>query len=220
MGQLFTICAFFTEILAFVLAEISLKQNLYRFLHRLRTLLRTSSASAVITFPAYLYTATSPSLVRRIEYTADGVIELSSFAGSPARLASFPKHNGLLRIPSLPSLGSLVPPSAKLSVLRGLGGGGNGESGGGGLDLGFRIKRRRFIIEPLRDDSGIEGVVPVKPVAKKVITPANKTNEGEIIERSSKVRFAGEEESSLPTTQSKPVSISALLHKTPELYEF
>jgi elongator complex protein 4 len=155
------------------------------------------------------------------------VIELSSFASSPARLASFPKHSGLLRIPSLPSLGSLVSPSAKLSVLRGLGGGQLGE--GSGLDLGFRIKRRRFIIEPLRDDSGIEGVAVVKPV--EVPTPLPLKKEVEEVEddgviRNSKVRFASEEPTVVVKKKvtvpsgNKPVSISAMLHKSPELYEF
>lgn len=114
-----------------------------------------------------------------------------------------------MRIPKLPSLGSLVPPSAKLSVLRGLGGGGG--DAGGGLDLGFRIKRRRFIIEPLRDDSGI-GAEEEKKVIKVEVKPEVKV----VAEQESKVKFAGEEK----VEKKKSVSVSALLHKSPELYEF
>lgn len=169
--------------------------------------------------------AASPALVRRLEYTADGVIQVSSFAGSPAQLAAFPKHSGLLRIPSLPSIGSLVPPSAKLSVLRGLGGGGPGESGGGGLDLGFRIKRRRFIIEPLRDDSGLEGAVPTaQPAPAVVVAPSPLILPESHEVGTSRVRFAGESEATQSNSRIKkksgPPSISALLHKSPELYEF
>lgn len=82
------------------------------------------------------------------------------------------------------------------------------------MDLGFRIKRRRFIIEPLRDDSGI-GAEPVKPVV-----PVKEKEEEvvEVVERNTTVRFAGEELG--PTTKRKPPSVSTLLHKSPELYEF
>lgn len=99
---------------------------------------------------------------------------------------------------------------------------------GSGLDLGFRIKRRRFIIEPLRDDSGIE-VAVVKPAEVPTPLPLKKKvekveDDGVIM--NSKVRFVSEEPTVVVKKKvavpsgNKPVSISAMLHKSPELYEF
>lgn len=134
-------------------------QALYAFLHRLRHLLRQSHASCVVTFPAYLYASQAghasstpplPPLLTRLSHAADGVLRLSSFAASPSLSATFPRHAGLISFPKLPTLppGSLVPPGSKLSVLRGLGGGGEGREN----LVGFRVKRRRFVVEVVSDD--------------------------------------------------------------------
>jgi len=133
-----------------------LAQSLFLFLHNLRHLLRSASAAALVTFPAHLYqtqpstpTLPSPSpLLSRLSHAADAVLALQSFADSPTALAAFPRHQGLLHISKLPSLSGLVPPSAKLSVMRGLGGGGEGREN----NLGFRIKRRRFVVETVVDE--------------------------------------------------------------------
>lgn len=185
--------------------------SLYLFLHRLRTLLRQSSASAILTFPAHLYRPSHASLITRLEHASDGVIELESFASSPLSLAAFPRHNGILRIPKLPSIGGLVPPSAKLSVLRGMGGEGGMEN-----NLGFRVKRRRFIIETVNGDDPVgpeEKKVVVKEEKKEVVVMVKDELEGEL--RPNKVR-----ETKVRAPPSKPVSIAAIMHKTPELYEF
>ncbi|GAA5994440.1 Elongator subunit ELP4 [Rhodotorula paludigena] len=127
---------------------------LFSFLHRLRHLLRQSHASCVLTFPAHLYTSSpsSPSspLLTRLSHAADGVLRLTSFASSPLHASTFPRHAGLLSFPKLPLLppGSLVPPGSKLSVLRGLGDGGEGRDN----LVGFRVKRRRFVVEVVSDD--------------------------------------------------------------------
>ncbi|BGP31379.1 Elongator subunit elp4 [Rhodotorula toruloides] len=129
---------------------------LFTFVHRLRHLLRQSNASCVLTFAAHLY-STSPlssvpssPLLSRLSHASDGVLRLTSFASSPTHSATFPRHAGLISFPKLPTLppGSLVPPGSKLSVLRGLGGGGEGREN----LVGFRVKRRRFVVEVVSDD--------------------------------------------------------------------
>ncbi|KAL1924596.1 uncharacterized protein VTP21DRAFT_4250 [Calcarisporiella thermophila] len=107
--------------------------ELYKFFHALRGLLRFSFASCVITFPSYLY---SPSFVRRIEYMADAVIELESFAPHTS-LSSPSDYHGFLYVHRLPVLNSLVPSSAKLSVL----------TQGGNNNLGFKLRRKKFTVE-------------------------------------------------------------------------
>ncbi|KAI5476000.1 elongator complex protein 4 [Pseudohyphozyma bogoriensis] len=190
--------------------------TLYSFLHRLRTLLRTSSSSCILTLPATFYRQSNPSLLTRLSHAVDGIVELQSFADSPTSLASFPKHNGLLRIPKLPSLGSLVPPSVKLSVLRGLGG---GDGGGMENNLGFRVKRRRFIIETVGGDEPVGGEAP-KPKQKEKEERKEVELEGELKPRAkpAAVRFEGEKDEGAKKT--KPKSVSAVMHSRPELYEF
>ncbi|TNY18250.1 Elongator complex protein 4 [Rhodotorula diobovata] len=135
---------------------------LFSFLHRLQHLLRQSNASCVLTFPAHLYATTAPTaslpssstssspLLSRLSHTVDGVLRLTSFALSPLLSQTFPRHAGLLSTPKLPLLppGTLVPPGSKLSVLRGLGGGSDARDN----LVGFRVKRRRFVVEVVTDD--------------------------------------------------------------------
>lgn len=79
-------------------------------------------------------------------------------------------------------------------------------------NVGFRVKRRRFVIETVNGDGPVGGnevkKVEEKVVEKKVEEPPR---------ASTKVRFAGEEEKA-PKTRNK--SVSATIHKQPELYEF
>ncbi|KAL8290030.1 hypothetical protein RQP46_002969 [Phenoliferia psychrophenolica] len=203
--------------------------SLYSFLHRLRSLLRSSAAAAFITFPAHLYRPTSPSLITRLEHACDGVIELQSFASSPLALAAFPRHNGLLRIPKLPSLGSLVPPSVKLSVLRGLG-------GADGMDnnLGFRVKRRRFIIETVNGDGPVGGDEPKKPKnpavedRKKELSSSDLTGQLRPVKaKEPLVRFEGDKDDvgtgAAAAARAKTgarASASKVIHANPELFEF
>ncbi|RUO95905.1 PAXNEB protein-domain-containing protein, partial [Jimgerdemannia flammicorona] len=115
-------------------------QDLFRFFHALRGLLRFSYAAAVVTVPAYLYANDdAPGLMRRIEHVCDAVVEIESFAGSlVASTAPYAQtYHGLFRVHKLPALNSLLPSSTKLSVL----------SGGGRNNLGFRLRRKRFAIE-------------------------------------------------------------------------
>ncbi|CAB4401320.1 unnamed protein product [Rhizophagus irregularis] len=139
--------------------------DLFVFLHALRGLLRFSFGAAVITIPAYLYTSSSSetsSFVRRIEHMCDAVVEVESFAGSPANTNAIysATYHGLFHVHKLPTLNSLVPSSAKLSVL----------SGGGGNNLGFKLRRKKFTIETfhLPPEGGInERRVPEKDQTNK-----------------------------------------------------
>ncbi|CAG8583614.1 6761_t:CDS:2, partial [Diversispora eburnea] len=111
-------------------------QDIFIFFHALRSLLRFSYSSAVITIPAYLY----GSFIRRIEHISDAVIELESFAGSSATVNSAysAEYHGLFHVHKLPSINSLIPPSIKLSILAG-----NGTEN----NLGFKLRRKKFSIE-------------------------------------------------------------------------
>lgn len=84
-------------------------------------------------------------------------------------------------------------------------------------NLGFRVKRRRFIIETVNGDDPVgpeEKKVVVKEEKKEVVVVVVKDElEGEL--RPNKVR-----ETKVRAPPSKPVSIAAIMHKTPELYEF
>ncbi|SGY78956.1 BQ5605_C008g05000 [Microbotryum silenes-dioicae] len=171
-------------------------QSMYRFLARLRPLLRRSTASVCLTFPCYLH---SLQITTRLAHATDLHLALTSFSTSATSLAQFPRHQGLLAFPKLPTVGALVPSSMKLSVLRGLGGGGEGN------DLGFRIKRRRFIVETVGADEPVSfGPAPTTPVVAAVSPEA--------------VEDKGATKSK--TKSYKQVSVSRLIHEKPELYEF
>ncbi|KAM0746555.1 PAXNEB-domain-containing protein [Meredithblackwellia eburnea MCA 4105] len=195
-------------------------QSLYIFVNRLRRLLRSSSASALITFPAHLFRPRNASLVNRIEHASDGVIELQSFADSPSSLISFPRHNGLLRISRLPSLGGLVPPSVKLSVLRGLGG-----SEGMDNNLGFRVKRRRFVVETVNGDGPAGGDAPPAPRKEEQLDPAQQSPAATTRVSSLKtttVQCAGEGETEKGFGQGSRTrtTVSRIIHTNPELLDF
>lgn len=108
----------------------------FKLLHSLRATLRFSFASAVITYPAYLY---SPSTVASIQHMADAVVAIDSFAGldnSSPLAPYFDDYHGFFRVVKLPTVNSLIPASTKLSVLS-----------GHGAALGFKLQRKRFTIE-------------------------------------------------------------------------
>ncbi|POY73706.1 hypothetical protein BMF94_3243 [Rhodotorula taiwanensis] len=199
---------------------------LYSFLHRLRHLLRQAHASCVTTFPGYLYSSHTSSsaplspLLTRLSHASDGVLRLSSFAASPTLSATFPRHAGLISFPKLPTLppGSLVPPGSKLSVLRGLGGGGEGREN----LIGFRVKRRRFVVEIVSDDPVAGGGEDeAKERRRKRVEEANRKEREmaggksgtEVLlglpSRVAQVRIGGEEHQSDEQTLPPPIPIAA-----------
>lgn len=127
-----------------------------RFLHSLRHLLRSSNTTALVTIPAHLHPT---HIVNQYHHASDAVLHFQSFAAHPELAAQFPRYNGLVHVLRLPTTSSMVPPSTKLSVLRGLAtqkGGAGGAGGAGGMEnnLAFRVKRRKFAIETLHLDVG------------------------------------------------------------------
>jgi elongator complex protein 4 len=100
-----------------------------------------------------------------------------------------------------------------------LGGGGEGREN----NLGFRVKRRRFVVETVNADEPVGPEVEKKKVEKKVEEKKVEEKKVElkvkeqIVERETKVRFAGEKEA--PKEQPRR-SVSSIMHKQPELYEF
>ncbi|CAG8495301.1 3576_t:CDS:2 [Acaulospora colombiana] len=161
--------------------------DLFRFFHALRGLLRYSYSAAVITIPAYIYD--SPSFIRRVEHVSDAVIGLESFAGSFSHAAIYaltPSHvrtlkgspetvnsvysatyHGLFHVYKLPAINSLIAPSAKLSVL----------SGGGGNNLGFKLRRKKFSIETFH-------LPPEGGVNERRTKDGIKSDEKDVVDRS------------------------------------
>ncbi|CAG8578754.1 4823_t:CDS:2 [Dentiscutata erythropus] len=140
--------------------------DLYRFFHALRGLLRNSSGLSVITIPAHLYTSNLEpcSFIRRIEHISDAVVELESFAGSSATVNNVysASYHGLFHVHKLPTINSLISPSVKLSIL----------SGGGGNNLGFKLRRKKFSIETFHLPP--EGGLTVRKVAKSGVDEGKK----------------------------------------------
>ena len=83
-------------------------------------------------------------------------------------------YHGLFHVHKLPTLNSLIPSSTKLSVL----------SGGGGNNLGFKLRRKKFTIETfhLPPEGGINerrvGPETNKSVKKKEEDDKNKPGIG------------------------------------------
>ncbi|GAA5965745.1 hypothetical protein JCM3765_007329 [Sporobolomyces pararoseus] len=140
--------------------------SLYTFLHRLRSLLRRSNASSLTTFPSHLYPSTSSTpgggsgssisspLLSKLSHSSDSVLSLLSTSSSPTLSNLYPSHQGLITLPKLPSLSSIgLPPSNKISLLKNLGGGGQGREN----LLGFRVKRRRFVVEVVSEEPEFGG---------------------------------------------------------------
>ncbi|CAJ0745221.1 8884_t:CDS:2, partial [Entrophospora sp. SA101] len=63
--------------------------DVFRFLHALRGLIRNTYSSAIITIPAYLYEPINASFIRKIEHICDAVVEIESFAGFKLRRKRF-----------------------------------------------------------------------------------------------------------------------------------
>ncbi|ORY07873.1 PAXNEB-domain-containing protein [Basidiobolus meristosporus CBS 931.73] len=114
------------------------EQDMFRFLHALRGLLRFSFGVCVLTVPAHLYGAES-GFIRKLEHMCDAVVEIESFAGSE-KLADFSSdYHGFFHVRKLPVLNTIVSSSVKLSVLQ--------SSHSTTNNLAFKLRRKRFTIE-------------------------------------------------------------------------
>ncbi|OXM75660.1 elongator complex protein 4 [Cryptococcus neoformans Bt63] len=139
--------------------------EIHRFIHSVRELLKIKPASALITLPASLILSMGSereSIVKRLSWGVDACVELKGFADDPTLPPLFPTH-GLLTLHSYPTTHALLPSTLKHSTLLGVsqsstsasssgGGGGAGEN-----NLGFRLKRKRFVVETVH--LGVEGGV-------------------------------------------------------------
>lgn len=83
---------------------------------------------------------------------------------NPALTSVFSSHHGLVRIHSLPSPHTLLPPSDKFSTLRGL-------SSSGENNLAFKCMRKRLIFETLHFD--LEGGVGERRTTPAGISETN-----------------------------------------------
>ncbi|WWD16372.1 hypothetical protein CI109_100798 [Kwoniella shandongensis] len=136
-------------------------EEIHRFLHGLRGIIRTKSASAIITVPPSLIAGPKgEEIVKRLAWCVDGCIELRGFADDPTLPPLFPTTHGLLTLHSYPTSHTLLPSTLKHSTLLGLSQSERQGSGGGGAgenNLGFKLKRKRFVVETVH--LGVEGGV-------------------------------------------------------------
>ncbi|XJO73271.1 hypothetical protein BDV3_004279 [Batrachochytrium dendrobatidis] len=109
------------------------------FLHSLKSILRNTQAVCVVTVPAYLYEdfyrIRADPLIRRLEYTADAVIEIESFAGSPKPVNPLyaTEYHGLIHPHRTFGLNSHKETSRLSPVEL--------------HSLAFKVRRKRFLIE-------------------------------------------------------------------------
>lgn len=143
-------------------------------MHALRGLIRARSVGVLVTFPSDVCRS-GPSgsksvdeWTSRVGWNVDALIELRGFGGEskshihdiwlmiddPTLPPLFHPLHGLISLPVLPTTHHLLPPSFKHSSLLGLAGTA-GSGGAGENNLGFRLKRKRFVVETVH--LGIEG---------------------------------------------------------------
>ncbi|KAF7971829.1 hypothetical protein HWV62_19837 [Athelia sp. TMB] len=91
-----------------------------------------------------------PGWIQKLGWVSDAAITLSAFTANPSLAAIFPTQHGLLHIHTSPAPHTLLPPSDKFSVLRGI-------CDSGENNLGFKCMRKRLIFETLHLD--LEGGV-------------------------------------------------------------
>lgn len=83
--------------------------------------------------------------------------KLPYLPANPSLSALFPSHHGLVDIHTLPSPHTLLPPSDKFSMLRGLSSSAASSGGTGENNLAFKCTRKRLIFETMHLD--LEGGV-------------------------------------------------------------
>ncbi|KAJ7130077.1 Elongator complex protein 4 [Mycena crocata] len=142
-------------------------QDILRFLHGLRALLRKHShGCASSSLAAELSVdGVAAGWLQKLGWVADGAITMAAFTANPALGAAFPGHHGLVRIHTLPAPQGLVAASDRFSTLRGA------VAGSGENNVGFKCTRKRLVFETLHldVDGGVgERRTTVPPVAVAV----------------------------------------------------
>ncbi|TYJ55606.1 hypothetical protein B9479_003756 [Cryptococcus floricola] len=138
--------------------------EIHRFIHSLKELLKLKPASALVTLPASFLVALGEAregIVKSLSWGVDACVELKGFADDPTLPPLFPTH-GLLTLHSYPTSHTLLPSTLKHSTLLGVSQSASSSSSGGGggageNNLGFRLKRKRFVVETVH--LGVEGGV-------------------------------------------------------------
>jgi len=148
-------------------------QILCRFLLRVRSLVRSTSACVLITLPPHLSSpACGPGWISKLGHLSDGCLTLQGITSDPVLGSAFPSYSGLLTVHSTPSPHTLLDPSRRFSQLRGL----NSISsisgaGGGENNLAFKCTRKRLVVETLHLD--VEGGVGERRTTSSVSTIAD-----------------------------------------------
>ncbi|KAJ7042524.1 PAXNEB-domain-containing protein [Mycena alexandri] len=127
-------------------------QDILRFLHSLRALLRRHAHACASVSLAAEWSVDSAGWYQKLGWVSDGAITMNAFTANPALAAAFPAHHGLLQIHTLPAPTALVPASDRFSTLRG-----TAAVGGGENNLGFKCTRKRLVFETVH--LGVEGGV-------------------------------------------------------------
>ncbi|KAJ7706472.1 Elongator complex protein 4 [Mycena rosella] len=121
-------------------------QDILRFLHGLRALLRARGHACASSSLAAELSADSAGWYQKLGWVSDGAITMAAFTANPALASAFPSHHGLVRIHTLPAPQSLVAASDRFSTLRGA------VAGSGENNLGFKCTRKRLVFETLHLD--------------------------------------------------------------------
>ncbi|KAJ7492898.1 PAXNEB-domain-containing protein [Mycena latifolia] len=121
-------------------------QDILRFLHGLRALLRGHGHACASSSLAAELSADSAGWYQKLGWVSDGAITMAAFTANPALATAFPAHHGLVRIHTLPAPQSLVSASDRFSTLRGA------VAGSGENNLGFKCTRKRLAFETLHLD--------------------------------------------------------------------
>lgn len=140
------------------------KMEISRVLFTLRYLLRSMSAIGVVTLPAKY---DQPS------HLADAVLSLQGFGGAPGLAKAYYPSHGLITPHVLYSGHNVVAPALRYSQLLGV------ASGAGEQNLGFRLKRKRWVVESVH--LGIEGGSGerrTEPVVKTAVVEKERAVEG------------------------------------------
>ncbi len=160
-----------------------------RFLLCLRALLRHRPAVGAVTLPPTLSTSptpTSPSAsastspdsntwITSLAHASDACLTLQGFGTSPGHFRAFAPLHGLLTPHALPSPHHLLSPACRHSTLLGV-------KDGGEQNLGFRLKRKKFVVESVH--LGIEGGTSERRTApvEKVVPAVDKAAVAEAAE--------------------------------------
>ncbi|KAG8897280.1 hypothetical protein FRC01_011413, partial [Tulasnella sp. 417] len=149
-------------------------EAILRFMYLLRGMVQSTQVSVLITMPpllsqdvpAFDSRTVDGGWITKLGFLSDGCLSFSSFGDNPALSSAFPAYHGFVHVHRAPSVRSLVPPSHKLSVLRGLSSPSSHTEGGGENNLGFKCTRKRFVIETLHLD--VEGGVSERRTAPPI----------------------------------------------------